>query len=84
MGDQDQGLREPVKRFDETFSGEGLVLDRIRAARPDLDWFIAPERTYSINDNPNSCRRVAGYIGKFILAVLGTAVVTAIWNTGGL
>lgn len=39
-------------------------------ARPDLDWFVAPERTYSINDNPNTCRRVAGYIFKAIVVAL--------------
>lgn len=81
---QDDGLKQPVKRFDQTFSGEQLVLDRLVAERPDVAWFVAPERVYSINDNPNSCRRIAGLVAKFILALLGAATVAAIFSTGGL
>lgn len=81
----DAGLKEPLKRFDETFSGESVVLDTLRAERPDLDWFVAPEadRIYSINDNPNSCRVIAGRVALCILGLLAGFVLVSVLLTGG-
>lgn len=54
------------------------------AARPDLEWFVAPERVYSINDNPNTLRVWAGRIMKAIIAGMMAAGVASYIYHGGV
>lgn len=68
----------------------GDTLDRLVGERPDVAWFVDPpqERVYSINDNPNTCRRVAGWLFKaivftLVVVALSAPLVGAIFHTGG-